>query len=228
MNNSVNPYVNKLKEQSEYIIPCYSNKIRDEDVAILQEKISNFSDISVSDIDASNIIVEVCSGSGAHLIELAKKFPLSLIIGFELRFKRIFKTAQKAKRENLNNIILIRNDARNLNLWFKERKISKLFINFPDPWDRDRWIKHRVLSKEFFDNLSKLLKKHGEFLYKTDHTERFLETKLLLEENNLFNIVEYSEDLYNSPYIENNIKTEFESLFLSQELNINYLKAVKK
>ena len=216
MRDDVNPYVNKIKEESEYIIPCNFNKIEENEKLILDKKITNF----------DSIIIEICSGSGRHLIELAKKFPKSLIVGFELRFKRIYMTAKKAKKEELNNVILIRNDARNLNLWFKEHSISKLYINFPDPWDKDRWEKHRVLSEEFFNNLNKLLIKNGEFLYKTDHKERFLDTKEFLDNNKLYKISEYTEDLYDSPYLENNIKTEFESLFLSQGLKINYLKAI--
>lgn len=217
MNDSVNPYVNKIKEEGDYIIPCNFNKIQDNEKDLLNKKIAKF----------SSVIVEICSGSGKHLIELAKRNPKSLVIGFELRFKRIYMTAIKAKRENLTNILLIRNDARNLNLWFKEHSVSKLYINFPDPWDKDRWEKHRVLSQEFFSNLSKLLIDNGEFLYKTDHKERFLETKELLDKNKDFTVTQYSEDLYDSPYIENNIKTEFEGLFLSKGLKINYLKAVK-
>lgn len=216
MNDSVNPYVNKIKEEGEYIIPCNFNKIQDNEKEFLSKKIANF----------DSIIIEICSGSGKHLIELAKRNPKSLVIGFELRFKRIYMTAIKAKRENLTNILLIRNDARNLASWFDENSISRLYINFPDPWDKDRWEKHRVLSKEFFNNLSRLLISNGEFLYKTDHKERFLETKSFLDDNEDFKITEYSEDLYTSPYVENNIKTEFEGLFLSQGLKINYLKAV--
>ena len=217
MRDDVNPYVNKIKEESEYIIPCNFNKIEESEKLILDTKIAKF----------KGVIVEICSGSGKHLIEIAKKYPQFLIVGFELRFKRIYMTAKKAKKEELNNVILIRNDARNLKCWFKNNSISKLFINFPDPWDKDRWEKHRVLSNDFFNDLSLILVKNGEFLYKTDHKERFLDTKEFLDNNKLYKISEFTEDLYNSPYLENNIKTEFESLFLSQGLKINYLKAIR-
>lgn len=218
MKDSVNPYVNKLNELDSYIIPCYYNKITEEEKNTLRIKEKNF----------STVIVEICSGSGMHLLTLAKKYPTSLIIGFELRFKRIFMTAKKASNENLQNVILIRNDARNLHLWLKEQSISKIFINFPDPWEKDKWEKHRVLSQEFFKTLEKMLNKNGEFLYKTDHLTRFLEVNEMIKKNSNFSISEYTEDLYDSPYIKDNIKTEFEGLFLSKGLKINYLKSVLK
>ena len=217
MRDDVNPYVNKIKEESEYIIPCNFNKIEESEKLILDTKIAKF----------EGVIVEICSGSGKHLIEIAKKYPQFLIVGFELRFKRIYMTAKKAKKEELNNVILIRNDARNLKCWFKNNSISKLFINFPNPCDKDRCEKHRLLSNDFFNDLSLILVKNGEFLYKTDHKERFLDTKEFLDSNKLYKISEFTEDLYNSPYLENNVKTEFESLFLSQGLKINYLKAIR-
>ncbi len=218
MKDSVNPYVDRLKELDSYIIPCYYNKIEDSEKDFLGKKLDLF----------NNIIVEICSGSGMHLLELARKNPNSIVIGFELRFKRIFMTAKKASKENLKNIVLIRNDARNLNFWMKKQSINKLFLNFPDPWSKSKWEKHRIVSRDFLETLSALLVKNGEFLYKTDHTERFLESAKIIQDNKNFNIVEYTNDLYNSPYIENNIKTEFEGLFTSQGLKINYLKAILK
>lgn len=216
MREDVNPYVKKLGEFENYIIPCYLNKPSEEEKKKVLEKTDGYPDV----------ILEICSGSGKHLLELARRNPNSLIVGFELRFKRIYMTAKKASRENLKNILLIRADAKNLNFWFKNQQISKLYINFPDPWDKDRWEKHRVLSEEFFNNLAQLLKRKGEFLYKTDHKERFNDVISLLKSNNLYKIVDYSYDLHDSKYKEANIMTEFESLFLSQGLKINYLKAV--
>ena len=48
-----------------------------------------------------------------------------------------------------------------------------------------------------------------------------------MKDNIIIEEIQFTEDLYNSPYLENNVKTEFESLFLSQGLKINYLKAIR-
>ena len=63
MRDDVNPYVNKIKEESEYIIPCNFNKIEESEKLILDTKIAK----------VEGVIVEMCSGSGKHLIEIAKK-----------------------------------------------------------------------------------------------------------------------------------------------------------
>lgn len=176
------------------------------------------------------LIVELCAGSGGHLIELAAANPNALCIGIELRFKRLVRTAEKSKLRGIENLILIQIDANSLSEILPKQSCDRIFINFPDPWDgKARWEDKYLLSKSYLEMLHSLLKSDGSFHHKTDHQRRFFQVHSLLSEQlkDQFQISEYSEDLHRSEYNDNNILTEFERLFTSQKKPVFYLKAIK-
>lgn len=170
-------------------------------------------------------VLELGSGSGGHLIERAKLEPQTLFIGVELRFKRAVRTIEKAKRDSLTNLLILRGTAESISDIFPPRSISRVYVNFPDPWSKKRWTKHRMLNEERLITISKLLRQSGALLYKTDHKEYFYTTLELLESLPMFAVEYQTPDLHNSPYLEGSVQTEFESLFLSQGLPIYALKA---
>ena len=122
--------------------------------------------------------------------------------------------------------MLLRARAEHFPKYFQERKIDNVYVNFPDPWSKKKWKKHRLLSDEFLQSISKSLVNSGAFLYKTDHREYFEATLKLLQQASYFDLTAYSFDLYNSEYLSGNIKTEFEKLFLSKGQPIHYLRAI--
>jgi tRNA G46 methylase TrmB len=76
------------------------------------------------------LFVEIGSGSGLHLLELAKRNPQALCVGLEIRFKRAFKTGEKAERMGLLNALVIRTDARYLNEIFSPDEVDAFLVNF--------------------------------------------------------------------------------------------------
>lgn len=175
----------------------------------------------------SDLFLELGSGSGAHVIELARRNPKALFLGAEKRYKRCFRTVEKAERLDLDNLLMLRADFHHFFPHiFPEAALSGIYINFPDPWEKKRWKKHRSLNRGFFDDIQSLLKPDGFFYFKTDHGDYFEEVVSLIEaefsEN--FKILGISRDLHKSEFMEGNIETEFEQLFKSQGLPINFLK----
>ncbi|MCB0352751.1 MAG: hypothetical protein KDD64_04475, partial [Bdellovibrionales bacterium] len=104
------------------------------------------------------VFVEIGSGSGGHLLTRAHESPDALFVGFELRYKRAFRTIEKAEQRGLSNIKLVRADARFLFDLFEPERIGGIYINFPDPWAKDRWKKHRLLNSAFLVQLAQYLR----------------------------------------------------------------------
>lgn len=165
--------------------------------------------------DHQRVFVELGSGSGLHLLELARQNRDALCIGLEIRFKRAFKTGEKAERDGLSNLVVMRTDARQIRHMFGAREVDGFFVNYPDPWDKRRWLKNRLLNAELLATMAATLKPTGFLRYKTDHQEYFASTSSLLGEGG-WRIHKHTTDLLSSPWVEENIPTEFEYLFKSQ------------
>ncbi len=212
-----NPYMDLVTTKPSYILPQRDDAFEDAALQTLRERISQH----------SSLILEIGSGSGGHLISLAERNPDIFYLGFELRYKRVFRTAEKAELQGLSNLTIVRGDARMLPGILGELKASGCYINFPDPWGKKGWKKHRIMNEEYLSLLYQYLSPEGFLSYKTDHQEYFRSTVELVERLPHFEVIEHTEHLHESPFIDANITTEFESLFLSQGLPIYYLKALR-
>lgn len=169
------------------------------------------------------VLCELGSGSGKHLIELAQRNPAALCIGFETRYKRAFRTVEKAEREGLSNLLLFREKAEQIGEYFAPSSIDAVYVNFPDPWEKLRWKKHRLLKAEFIARLWELLKPDGYLSYKTDHPEYFEETIGIIDGGGLFSIEKHSRNLHVGDPDPSNIFSEFELLFRSKGVAVNYV-----
>ena len=214
--NWTNPYIDRIESLPELVLPCYEGSPSEEERKLLSSKISIHSES----------YCEFGSGSGRHLIERAAEKPDSLFIGFELRYKRAFRTAEKAKSRNLENLLVLRCNAHLVFDILAADSLNGVYVNFPDPWDRRRWEKHRMLSDSFLAKLPEVMK-NGAFLsYKTDHERRFLETVEMLRNMAGWKLDKVSEDLHSEGLKNDYVKTEFESLFTSKGMRIFHLIAL--
>jgi tRNA (guanine-N7-)-methyltransferase len=165
--------------------------------------------------DFAGCYVELGSGSGMHLLHLAQQSPDHLCVGLEIRFKRAFKTGEKAERRGLNNVMVFRTDAKQIANIFEPQSVSGFFVNYPDPWDKRRWLKNRLLNAELLATMHRCLTPNGFLRYKTDHHEYFASTCELFRPDS-WEVKKHTTDLLGSPWVEGNIPTEFEQLFRSQ------------
>jgi tRNA (guanine-N7-)-methyltransferase len=173
------------------------------------------------------IFVEIGSGSGMHLLRLAEQNPRILCVGLEIRFKRAFKTGEKAERRGLNNVLVLRTDAQYIGQLFADSEVSGFFVNYPDPWDKRRWKKNRILNETMLQTMHRLLRDGGILRYKTDHAEYFHSTLALLSEP-AWKSVKMSTNLLESSWAADNIPTEFECLFKSQDKPLHLLEVTKQ
>ena len=168
------------------------------------------------------LILEIGSGSGNHLIGLAERYPQAKVMGLEIRYKRIFRTAQKAVNQGIENIAVLQWDGNLFHTLARPGSIDQIYLNFPDPWAKKKYQNRRIFLGDFISRIHDCLVPGGFFYLKTDHGEYFehflesLDEYIHSPQNRHYplSLEEVTRDLYNSPWIDDNIQTEFEALFI--------------
>lgn len=172
--------------------------------------------------------IEIGCGSGRYLLQLAKKFPHEAFLGMELRYKRTVLAARKIIQQGMENVFFLRERGEYLVDYFPHNSLDSIHINFPDPWAKKKQKKNRLLQPKFFATSWDVLKKEGKIFFKTDHIEYFQTVVAFVKTFPHYEILEFSDDLHQSIYMENNIMTEFELLFQSKHNpKIGYLQIQK-
>lgn len=172
------------------------------------------------------IHIEIGMGKGRFLMELACKNPHINYIGIEKYSSVLIRAIEKREEVDVKNLIFVRFDADYINNIFDKNEIDRIYLNFSDPWPKDRHAKRRLTSKEFLNKYNDILVKEGEVIFKTDNKGLF---EFSLEEVVLAGwIIKNSTfDLHNSEYAVDNIMTEYEEKFSSQGNPIHRLVAYR-
>ena len=105
---------------------------------------------------------------------------------------------------------------------FAKDEISKIYLNFSDPWPKDRHAKRRLTSRQFFARYNNILAKEGSVEFKTDNRALF-DFSLDEIKEAAWNVDAVTYDLHNSPMSEGNIMTEYEIRFSEMGNPINKL-----
>lgn len=171
--------------------------------------------------------IEIGPGAGNFFTHLSTHYLDQLFIAIELKYKPIIQTAEKLKKQNCTNAKVLRYNAYLLDNIFSPQEINNVYIYFPDPWPKNKHHKHRLINKEFLNKLYKLQTKNSFIEIKTDHEHYFRKIHNAFK-NSDYNIINYSEDLYkNKTLSEPQFTTNFEKIFIKQNLPIYYLKYTK-
>lgn len=173
-----------------------------------------------------DVYCDLGSGSGMHLLGLATRSPQANFFGFEIRYKRSVRTLEKAIEAGLDNVFVLRIRAEAINWVFPQASIKGIYVNFPDPWAKQKKTKKRMLHTGFLNTLAETLTPGGFVALKTDHKQYYEWFLSQAEASDKFKLFESTSDLYASEFIEDNIPTEFESLFVSKSMPIHYAKLV--
>jgi len=170
-------------------------------------------------------IVELGSGSGNFLLQLGQIWPEDQLIGFEIRFKRLVKTARKLEKAGLNHVWLLRERAERFASYFAPGSVDRVYLNFPDPWRKPGQWKKRLVREPFLAQLETTLSPGGTFRLKTDHSGYFLHCISQFNRRSGWNFSGFSNHLHRSVSVEPYPKTEFELLFSSKRKAIYALTA---
>jgi tRNA (guanine-N7-)-methyltransferase len=157
--------------------------------------------------------VELGSGSGNFLLELARQHPHEHVLGFELRYKRLVKSARKLENAGLSRAWVLRDQAERFTDYFEPGTIDALYLHFPDPWPRPSQWKKRLVNGGFLRDVERMLRLGGLFQLKTDHSGYFLHVLRTCEDLPSLSIRFYSNDLQRKAPPVASPPSEFELLF---------------
>jgi len=176
--------------------------------------------------NSNPIHIEIGMGRGQFIIEHAKRSPDINYIGIEKYSGVLFKALKRLEEEQLPNLICIRVDAQWLEDIFEPDEIDCIYLNFSDPWPKERHEKRRLTHKIFLDLYHKLLPIGSKVIMKTDNIDLF-EYSLNSFKAYGFSIIQETRDLHKTNP-EDNIMTEYEEKFSSQGYKINQLTALNQ
>lgn len=174
----------------------------------------------------NSIHLEIGTGKGQFIFNLAKNNPNINFIGLETQPTVLSYLLDKIEEEQVSNLRLMLADANNLIDYFDKGEIDKIYLNFSDPWPKTRHEKRRLTFKKFLEQYEYVLSGDKIIAQKTDNMSLF-EYSLWSYSNYGFKINNISLDLTNSIYEEKNIHTEYEDKFIKKGNNIYYVEVTK-
>ncbi|MCD8218609.1 MAG: tRNA (guanosine(46)-N7)-methyltransferase TrmB [Clostridiales bacterium] len=164
------------------------------------------------------IHIEIGMGKGRFLTALAELHPEINYVGIERYSSVLVRALEKidARTEPLPNIRFIRMDATDICSMFAEKEVSRIYLNFSDPWPKDRHAKRRLTSIEFLKRYDQILVPDGRIEFKTDNQDLFAFSLEQAKEAG-WNLEAVTRDLHHDTTLnEGNIMTEYEERFSSQ------------
>lgn len=186
-----------------------------ESAYVVQEELQMQCPGTWKDIFGNNhpIHIEIGMGKGKFIHTMAMGHSDINYVGIEKYSSVLLRAIQKMEREELANLKFLRMDAENIDGVFGPEEVDRIYLNFSDPWPKDRHAKRRLPSREFLARYDKILKKDGHLEFKTDNRELF---DFALEELEpagwKAQVISY--DLHNDAVLmEGNVMTEYEEKF---------------
>ena len=159
------------------------------------------------------IRIEIGMGKGKFITSLAELNPEINYIGIEKYSSVLIRAIEKEEAKPHDNLRFIRMDAEDIEMIFAKDEIDRIYLNFSDPWPKDRHTKRRLPSGRFLARFANILQKDGIIEFKTDNRDLF---DFALEEAPQagWRILEKTFDLHNDTKMnEGNIMTEYEEKF---------------
>lgn len=165
--------------------------------------------------------LEIGTGNGLHFAHHAIKHPERCLLGIELKYKPLIQSIRRARKAGQTNARISRYNAYLVDEMFSPGELNDVFIFFPDPWEKLRQQKHRLIQDAFLQKLFEAQRPGSRLIFKTDSQdyfqwslERFLRSP--------YKVLGHTADLHASEFAQTNFVTQFESLFIRQGLKIGY------
>lgn len=157
------------------------------------------------------IHAEIGCGKGKFITETAANHPEINYLAVEKNLDVLVLAAEKIKAANIKNVRFAAGDANALAQTKIENEVERIYINFCDPWKKNRQAKRRLTHENFLKIYERLLVPGGEVHFKTDNTKLF---EFSLNSFSAYGLMmkNITLDLHNSDF-EGNVMTEYETLF---------------
>jgi tRNA (guanine-N7-)-methyltransferase len=198
----VNPYIRRQYDHPERLLP---RPTRDALDALRAQ------------MPADGLCLELGSGSGNFLLQLAQQYPRRHVLGFELRYKRLVKSAEKFERAGLRNAWVLREQGERFPEYVAPGSVDAIHVNFPDPWPRPSQWKKRMVNERLLRDAHAALRVGGRFHLRTDFSGYFLHVLGIWRAIPGFKIAFFTNDLERNRPPGPVLRSEFEQMFQSQQ-----------
>lgn len=159
--------------------------------------------------------IEIGMGKGRFLMNLAASNPDINYIGIEKYSTVLLRAVQKMEENELPNIRFIRMEAEDICEVFGREEVGRIYLNFSDPWPKDRHAKRRLPSRQFLARYREILSREGRIEFKTDNVDLF-DFAVSEVEPAGWKIEAMTRDLHHDEKMsQGNIMTEYEEKFSS-------------
>lgn len=209
--------------------------MRQRKIKNLEEKLASCGELIVEDPrsksgawnevfgNQNDIYLELGCGKGKFITELAKLHPERNFIGCEGHQSVVYRAVSAANEAELDNVIFIAEYINDMPAYFGEGELSGIYLNFSDPWPKDRHAKRRLTHVDRLKAYAAAIRPGGFIRFKTDNDDLF---DFTLEQIELAGLKasEISRDLHSSDFARGNVMTEYETRFSQAGKNINYVK----
>jgi tRNA (guanine-N7-)-methyltransferase len=191
----------------------------------VQQNENGVVDIEKSFLFDSELYLEIGCGKGAFIIGLSEQYPDKRLLAVELVPDVLMMAMEKAEREGTKNVCFLNANAENIADIIPEGSVSRLYLNFSDPWPKKRNAKRRLTSSLFLEKYKKILAPKGKIFFKTDNKGLF-DYSLESFVANGFKVSDVCFDLHSDCiFNKDNIETEYEKNFSEKGFLINRLTA---
>ena len=174
--------------------------------------------------NGNEIHLEIGCGKGGFITGMAEKYPDINFIAVEKVRDVMVMAMEKAAAAWLKNVVFIDMDAEKIEDVFEKGEVSRIYLNFSDPWKKNKQAKRRLTHKRFLDRYKNVLPAGGFVWFKTDNRALFeFSLNSFAEED--FKMRNISLDLHNSKF-EDNVMTEYETRFSEMGMPIYRVEAM--
>ena len=157
------------------------------------------------------IHLELGCGRGGFISQKASENPDINYVCIDLKDEVLIYALRKVEELELTNVRIVPLNIAFVSEIFDETEIERIYINFCNPWPKDRHNKRRLTHTRFLAEYKKFIKSGSEVWFKTDDTDLFEASQEYFKESGLS--IEYlTYDLHNSDFKEN-VVTEYEAKF---------------
>ncbi len=160
--------------------------------------------------------IEIGMGKGQFIMNMAKAHPDINYIGIEKHTSVLLRAVQKMESEEspVDSLRFLCFNAEDIAEIFESGEVDRIYLNFSDPWPKDRHAKRRLTSSAFLDQYDKILKKDGCIEFKTDNRGLFDFSVEEIENSSVWKIDAKTYDLHQDASMNaGNIMTEYEERF---------------
>ena len=170
------------------------------------------------------LVLELGCGKGDFLLEYARRFPDSWIIGLDVKKERLWKAAIRAAAEGLGRVRLLRENILIIEQVFGAHELDEIWITFPDPYPKKAHEDRRLTAPHFLAAYRRLLRPGGRIHFKTDNADLFAYSLMNLRGGPL-RILSLSDDLHANPWLDPKayFETAYERRFRAEGLPIRYV-----